>query len=153
MQIASQSDKLGNKAILLIHFSARYTTEVGWHLTFVSVLSIEMLWLLAIFLFCYSIPFWLLLCGHSILIPFILKMLRFHMAIQVFSPKQLYQHAHLFSILKLYLMKKYISCLCSFCYVLEIWPICFALFVTKLVILLTFSDYFLLARTVSASKT
>ncbi|KAF8642419.1 hypothetical protein HU200_067339 [Digitaria exilis] len=28
-QIASQSDKLGNKAILLIHFSARYTTEVG----------------------------------------------------------------------------------------------------------------------------
>jgi len=26
-QIASQSDKLGNKAILLIHFSARYTTE------------------------------------------------------------------------------------------------------------------------------
>ncbi|XP_066363802.1 tRNase Z TRZ1-like isoform X1 [Miscanthus floridulus] len=26
-EIASQSDKLGNKAILLIHFSARYTTE------------------------------------------------------------------------------------------------------------------------------
>jgi ribonuclease Z len=28
-QITSQTDKLQNKAILLIHFSARYITEVG----------------------------------------------------------------------------------------------------------------------------
>jgi hypothetical protein len=39
------------QSFLLIHFSARYTTEVGWHLTIVSALSTEMLWPPSLLLF------------------------------------------------------------------------------------------------------
>ena len=44
MQIASLSDKLENKAILLNHFSSRYTAEVSYYLPITSVISTELLW-------------------------------------------------------------------------------------------------------------
>jgi hypothetical protein len=86
-QVASHSDKLGNKAILLIHFSARYTLEVGWYPNhcfssiYLNATIVSFIYLL--------FPIWLLLFVYYILIPFIFSPLGMTKHRNTWDPKVL----------------------------------------------------------------